>query len=255
MKLEVEFKRTRMKKYVIIIFGALAIAFYSCEDDTENIDNPIDDEPVMLNYDFETDDEGWDAGLTGYPVDEEELYDFNVEVTTSPVDDEAGVVLLSSANPDDENLFLYTSKHVSGLDPDAAYSVSFAVDLVPNVVLDTTGIGNDTIETDTNSNDTITIKAGAVSEEPATEADELDFLEFIGIDIGEPGMDGADLVVMGSFPADTTDAGYIEQTVSTENPISVTTNDDGELWLIVGAESSGSATEVYINSIEVEIER
>ncbi len=251
-----------MKKILIMIFGALTVAFYSCDDDTDRIDDPIEGEPVVLNYDFDSDDEGWNAGLAGYPIDDEGLYDFEVEATTSPADDEDGVVLLSTSNPGEDNLLMFVNKQVTGLEPNTRYDVSYTIELIPNVVIDTTGLDIDTtgLGTDTvgfvdTVNDTVTIKAGAVSEEPETEADELDFLQLIGIDVGEPGVDGSDLIVIGSFASDTTDTGFVQQTVSTETPISAMTNDDGDLWLLIGAESFGSRTEIYINNIEVEIDR
>lgn len=264
-----------MKTIALIISGVLAMSLYSCNNDEDTINDPVGDEGVELTYDFESGDEGWNAALAEYPVDEEDLYEFEVEQTTSPVDDEEGSLLLSASNPNG-NLFMYASKQISGLEPSTQYQVSYSLNVTSSVVVDTTGFVNDTtgVDTDTtgmdtdttdvdvdnnglftNLNDTVVIKAGAVSEEPVTEANQDNFLKLIGIGIGEPGFDGADLVVIGSFAADTTDVGFTEQTVSTTSPITVITNEDGDLWLLVGTETFGSQTDIYLNSINVVIER
>ena len=163
---------------------------------------------------------------------------------------------------------MYASKHITGLAPNSRYDISYTVEFASSVeidttemVTDTTGIGTDTpgVGSDTlgfvNVNDTVVIKAGATSEELVTEEDDLDFLQLVGIDVGEPGVDGDDLVVLGSFASDTTSNGFTLHTASTETPISIMTNGDGDLWLIVGAESFGIKTEIYINSIEVNIKK
>jgi hypothetical protein len=268
-------KKKIMKTIALIISGVLALSLYSCNNDEDTITDPVGNEGVELNYDFESDDEGWNAALAEFPVDEEDLYEFEVEQTTSPVDDEEGALLLSASNPNG-NLFMYASKQISGLEPSTQYKVSYSLNVTSSVVVDTTGFVIDTtgVDTDTTGvdsdttgvgddnddlfvtlNDTVVIKAGAVSEEPVTEANQDNFLKLIGISIGEPGSDGADLVVIGSFAADTTDVGFTEETVSTTTPISVITNEDGDLWLLVGTETFGNKTEIYFNSINVVIER
>lgn len=264
-----------MKKVALLISGVFLFALYSCNNDEDTINEPIGDEGVELTYDFESGDEGWNAALVDFPVDEEDLYEFEVEQTTSPVDDEEGALKLSASNPNDK-LFMYASKQIAGLEPLTQYKVSYTIDVASSVVIDTTGTGIDTtgvpadttgVDADTTGvdgdttgivaaiSDTVVIKAGAVSEEPVTETNTNNFLELIGIDIGEPGVDGIDLVVIGSFSADTTDVGFTGQTLSNDMPITVTTNEDGDLWLLVGTETFGRETEVYFNSINVVIEQ
>lgn len=260
-----------MKRFVIAILGVFTLALYSCKDDEpERIEDPIGDETVELNYTFEANDEGWDAGIVGILADEEDIYGFEVDHVTAPYDENSGALLLSASNPNN-NLFMYASKHVTGLEANTRYEVSYSIRFASVVdidttgivvdvdttgtVTDTTGIGNDTTGYFANVNDTVIIKAGAINEEPLVAEDETNYLELVGIDVGEPGADGNHLVVIGSFKADADDTSYTLQTASTENPISVMTNNDGDLWLIIGAESFGTSTEIYIDRIDVEIER
>ncbi|HZH72665.1 MAG TPA: hypothetical protein VFD91_09255 [Mariniphaga sp.] len=258
-----------MKKFVIAVFGILTMGFYACsDDDAERIEDPTEGEAVELTYNFEAGDEGWDAGIIGIPADEEEAHGFEVNHVTAPYDENTGALLLSASNPNN-NLFIYTARHLTGLEPNTSYDISYSVQFASVVEIDTigvdidttgvgsdtTGIVNDTIDIVGNANDTINIKVGAANEELVVEETASNLLNLVGIDVGDPGVDGADLVVIGSFVADSDDSDYTLHTASTENPVSIMTNDDGELWLIVGAETFGSTTEIYINNIEVTIEQ
>src|SRR5690554_6295789 len=113
-----------MKTVAFIISGILALSFYSCSDDEETINDPIGEEGVELTYDFEANDEGWNAAIVDFPVDDEDLYDFEVEHSDSPVDGEDGALRLSASNPNDK-LFMYASKQISGLEPSTQYQVSY----------------------------------------------------------------------------------------------------------------------------------
>jgi hypothetical protein len=259
-----------MKKLMILGALVVSVVLYSCKDDAERIDDPIIGQTVELTYDFESGTEGWDAGLSGFPADDEELYGLEVEHTTlpDPLGDE-GALMVKAANPND-NLFMFISKEITGLQPNTRYDVNFTIEFASSVEVDTTGFVVDTtgvdttgIVTDTTSigtgfyamNDTVIIKAGAVSAEPVLEVNNTNYFQFVGIDPGEAGEDGSDLIVLGNFPGDTSEHEYTLQTVSNENPISVSTNGDGELWLIVASESYGINTVIYYNHITVEIGR
>ena len=220
-----------MKTIVLITFGFFAVGLYSCKDDSDRIDDPAVNETVELNYSFGANDEGWDAGIAGFPIEEESLYEFETKQVTSPLDEDEGVLLLSASNPN-ENLFMYASKHITGLAPNSRYDISYTVEFASSVeidttemVTDTTGIGTDTpgVGSDTlgfvNVNDTVVIKAGATSEELVTEEDDLDFLQLVGIDVGEPGVDGDDLVVLGSFASDTTSNGFTLHTADRKSVV------------------------------------
>lgn len=256
-----------MKKFVIAIFGMLTIGFYACSDDEpERIEDP-EGEAVELTYNFDASDEGWDAGIIGILANEEEDHAFEVNHVTAPYDENTGALLLSAENPNN-NLFIYTTRHLTGLEPNTSYDISYSIKFASIVGIDstgnsvdTTGIGADTTEVAADSidnivaNDTIVIKAGATNEELQVEEDASNLLQLVGIDVGEPGSDGNDLVVIGSFIADSDDSNYTLHTASTENPISVVTNEDGELWLVVGTETFGSTAEIYMDRIDVEINK
>ncbi len=249
----------------MMILGALAVsvALYSCKDDSDKVDVvDIPGQTISLAYDFESDDEGWNAGISDIPSGELDNYFLDAEQVSDIPFDSNGALKVAASNPNHE-FFLYVSKKITGLEPNTSYNVSFNVDLAANVtldttVIDTTGVGGDTtgvvgdsIDVDiVNLNDSVIIKAGAVAEEPATEPDDLDFLRLI-FDKGEIGIDGSDMVVIGRYLAS---GNFASQTASNEEAFRISTNEDGELWLVVGAESTGDELELYFDSIAVEID-
>ena len=245
-----------MKKIMILGALAVSVALYSCKDDSDKVDViDVPGQAIELAYDFESDDEGWNAGISDIPSGELDNYFLDAEQVSDVPFDSNGALRVSASNPNNE-FFLYVSKKITGLEPNTNYNVSFDVDFAASVTVDTTGIDTtgvvgDTIDVDlVNLNDSIIMKAGAVAEEPATEPDDLDFLRLI-FDKGEVGIDGSDMVVIGRYSGS---GDFLKQSVSNEDLFLVTTNEDGELWLVLGAESTGEDVELYFDSINVEID-
>jgi hypothetical protein len=259
-----------MKKIMILGALAVSVALYSCKDDSDRVDViDVPGETIELSYDFESGDEGWNAGIADIPAGDLDIYGLEVEHTTDLPFDSDGALRVAASNPHNE-FFIFVSKQLTGLEPNTNYNVSFTVDFAASVMVDTTGVVIDTtgVGVDTtgiggvidtidvnvvNLNDTLIVKAGATALEPETEADAFDFLRLI-FDKGEVGFDGSDMVILGRYSSDISSGGYVLRTVSNEEPFSVRTNEDGELWLIVGAEATGSDVVVYFDSIHVEIE-
>jgi hypothetical protein len=255
-----------MKKIMVLGALAVSVAFYSCKDDSDRVDViDVPGEVINLAYDFESDDEGWNAGISDIPSGELDNYFLDAEHVTDVPFDSNGALKVAASNPNNV-FFLYVSKEITGLEPNTNYNVSFDIDFAANVTVDTTGVDTtgvsgdttgvigDTIDVDlVNLNDSIIIKAGAVAEEPATEPDDLDFLRLI-FDKGKVGIDGSDMIVIGRYSGNTSLGDYMKQTASNEDAFLATTNEDGELWLVVGAESTGKEVELYFDSINVEID-
>jgi hypothetical protein len=270
-KLIVKLKSKSMKKIMILGALAVSVALYSCKDDSDRVD--IIDVPggqtIELSYDFESGDEGWNAGIADIPAGDLDIYGLEVDHTNDPPFESNGALRVAATNPHNE-FFVFISKHLTGLEPNTSYKVSFTVDFAASVMVDTTGIVvdttgiagdttgivggiNDTIGVHVNLNDTLIVKAGATALEPETEADAFDFLRLI-FDKGEVGFDGTDMVILGRYSGDTTAGNYVLRTASSEEPFLVTTNEDGELWVIVGSEATGRDFVVYYDSISIEIE-
>jgi hypothetical protein len=262
-RLIVKLKCNSMKKIMILGALAVSVALYSCKDDSDRVDViDVPGQAIQLAYDFESDDEGWNAGISDIPSGELDNYFLDAEHVTDVPFDSNGALKVAASNPNNE-FFLYVSKKITGLEPNTNYNVTFDVDFAASVTMDTTGIDTtgvigdttgvigDTIDVDiVNLNDSIIMKAGAVAEEPATEPDDLDFLRLI-FDKGEVGIDGSDMVVIGRYAGT---GNFVKNSASNEDAFLVTSNEDGEIWLVLGAESTGDEVELYFDSINAEID-
>jgi hypothetical protein len=61
------------------------------------------------------------------------------------------------------------------------------------------------------------------------------------------------MVVIGDFSNDTDQEAYTLKTVSNETPFGAETDENGNLWIIIGTDSGFEATTtIYYNSVKVE---
>jgi hypothetical protein len=76
----------------------------------------------------------------------------------------------------------------------------------------------------------------------------------MNIEKGVQANSGVNAVVLGDFSNDTDQSEYTLKAVTTTSPFQVTTNESGELWLLVGTDSGfEGTTTIYYNQIRAEI--
>ncbi|MFW6309857.1 MAG: hypothetical protein ACOC1D_02035, partial [Prolixibacteraceae bacterium] len=144
-----------------------------------------------------------------------------------------------------DDLFMFVKKQVDGLQPNAGYLVSFEVQFATNVPEGTAGIGG-------SPGESVWIKAGAVQHEPIPEQEDNAGVMYyrMNIDKGGQSQGGSDMQVLGDFSNETDQDQYTLKTVTSENPVPVTTDNNGQLWLIVGTDSGFEGnTTIYYNTI------
>ncbi len=153
--------------------------------------------------------------------------------------------MLSGTNMSDD-LFMFLKKKVSGLKANATYNITFTVEFASNIPDGLAGIGG-------SPGESVYIKAGATKTEPETVEDEMSYYR-MNIDKGNQSQGGEDMVVLGDFSNDTDQEVYTLKTVANDDPMTVTANSNGELWIIVGTDSGfeGSTT-IFYNLIGVEL--
>jgi hypothetical protein len=145
--------------------------------------------------------------------------------------------LMLSCNNESGDLFMFIKKKVSGLHPNKTYSLVFSVDVASNTV-DGNGI---------------LLKAGASFVEPQkvihNERYELN------LDKGENTKSGTDLFLLGLLDTPPDHAGYLYSTLDNAlapRRFTVQTNNLGEMWLIVGIETSAPGVNtIYFQQIRV----
>jgi hypothetical protein len=221
------------------LFFLLFLAGCGSDNDTDTTDNTI------LEYTFSTGTDGWIGGFADYAQKRENIYEFLFAHTTLPypLNEDDGALLLSGNNHSDD-LFMFIKRKIEGLEPNTEYALTFSVEFASNIADNMIGVGGAPGEG-------VLVKAGAVSYEPDRYVDEMGWYR-MNIDKGNQTNGGRDMVVIGDFSNDTNENIYTLKKVNNKEPFYVTSNDDGEIWVIVGTDSGFEATTaIYYNTIKI----
>ena len=226
---------------VSIILWAALIA---CKEDdaTDSLASPVE-----LTFTFESGPEGWEAGFADYPVGEDDFYELGAEVSSLPPPlDEAQKGFKLTGNNHSDDLFMFITRRVSDLEPSTTYQLAVEVELASNAPQSSFGIGG-------SPGSSVYLKAGAADQEPQAVRDG-DFWQ-LNLDKGNQSQAGTDMQVLGTIGTNREDFTYA--LVSLDNrtePFTIQTNDQGELWVIIGTDSGfEGTTTLYYNQIELRL--
>ncbi len=184
-----------------------------------------------FSFDFESGDEGWTVGFADLPVDyDQSIYELAHGHRPLPDGLEGSGIYVQGHNRSDD-LFMFLKRRVDGLRPNTVYAVSVSVDLATNVPAGLIGIGG-------SPGESVFVKAGASTVEPVAGEDGNGYLR-MNIDKGNQSRDGESMVVLGNVAhREVADAEYRIKTLDNAGlPLSVTTDEEGRSWLIVGTDS------------------
>ncbi|HEX8041865.1 MAG TPA: hypothetical protein VF490_22115 [Chryseosolibacter sp.] len=231
--------RTRSKA----IFGAclLFISSSCVPDQTDQATLDI----FPINFNFADSDQGWTHGFAEYPSGPADSALFELKYAYTDQPSEFMLVkrsfMLSGKNLNND-LFMYIKKKITGLKPQTDYTITYTVELTSDFAADSQS-----------ATGSVYLKAGATPFEPKTVDDAGYFV--MNIDKGNAATPGQHMVSLGDIITPAKSAGY---TLLTRNNTMANsryvgrTNADGELWLIVGTDSSyGGTTTVFYNRINV----
>ncbi len=184
-----------------------------------------------FHFDFENDYAGWMVGFADLPTEyDPSIYELDHEHRLLPYGLEGSGIYIQGHNRSDD-LFMFLKRRVDGLMPNAAYAVSMSVDLATNVPAGLVGIGG-------SPGESVFVKAGASTAEPVAEEDSNRYLR-MNIDKGNQSRGGESMVVLGNVahPQVTNGEYRIKTLDNTGMPLSVSTDSEGRVWLIVGTDS------------------
>ena len=189
---------------------------------------------------------GWGGDFADYKIKDSVLCDLKIESTALPSNLSVNQksIKISGTNWGD-NLFMFLKKKVSGLKPNADYTVVFEVELASDAPLGSA------------KGDSVFLKVGAISQEPKA-IKEGDYYR-MNINKGVGYVGGSDMVVIGTIGTSYNAQGYslIQKSNDTNSStpyILGHTNDKGELWLIVGTDSTYRGfSSIYYTSVTVVI--
>ncbi|MXY88341.1 MAG: hypothetical protein F4Y92_05740, partial [Dehalococcoidia bacterium] len=188
-------------------------------------------EETRYAFSFENDAEGWTVDFADLPVDApQDLYELDGGHRPLPEGLDGSGIYVQGHNRSDD-LFMFLKRQVGGLRPNTEYRVALSLDLVTDVAPGLVGIGG-------SPGESVYVKAGASAVEPTTHVDDIGHLR-MNIDKGNQSTGGADMVVLGdvAHPDAMRDYPVIKTLTNAEQPLTVRTDGEGRLWLIVGTDS------------------
>ena len=228
----------------LIIFSTLILALAGCGNNDQT--NVV--EPTEYIYNFQEDSEDWTAGFADYPNEPnvEDFYEleFSHSMLPSPLRITDGA-LKQAGNNHSDDLFMFVKKKITELVPFRTYNVSMEIEFASNAPNGSVGVGGSPAEA-------VYIKAGASTSEPLKVLDNSDNYYRMNIDKGNQAQDGANMKLIGDFANGTESSAYNLVTLKTMISISVESNANGEIWLVVGTDSGFEGkTTIYYNKIKV----
>ena len=185
------------------------------------------------------------AGFADLPVDHDQsIYELDHGYRLLPEGLDGRGMYLQGHNRSDD-LFMYLKTQVGGLRPNTTYAVSVSIDLATNVAAGLIGIGG-------SPGSSVFVKAGASTIEPmAAEGDNRHLR--MNIDKGNQSRGGEAMVVIGNVAhPEVLGREYRIKTLDNQDqPLTVDTDSEGRVWLIVGTDSGFEGlTTLYYTGID-----
>ena len=241
-------KHSFVKKSLLILplLGLLS----ACGSDNDDIKG--DPNTKMLYIDFNDGIAGWKAGFADYPSDEEAFYELgsgHANLPAALTTTRKGFKVTGNNHSDD--LFMFITKQVDGLEPNTLYDLRFKVTFGTNAQNNCIGIGG-------SPGNSVWIKVGATKNEPKAVNDGTGFL-LLNWDKGNQATGGSDAIIAGDF-ANSQECSetavvttYLKKTLTTEKgAYSAVSDDKGNLWLLLGTDSGfEGTTTIYFMELEV----
>lgn len=210
--------------------------------------------PDRLNFRFCADSGGWVGGFADLPALEldGDFYGLSFRRAKIPLPGPRSRLkgLRLSGDNHSDDLFMYVKRQITGLAPDATYSVRLRFTLYTDAGEGCFGIGGAPGES-------VHVKAGAVAFEPrAVENEEGDLV--MNLDKGNQAQGGADAIVVGDLAAagaDCLGTVFVPKRFGPRRLLGQTDR-DGNLWLLIGTDSGFEGrTTVYISHIRLGLRR
>jgi len=147
-----------------------------------------------------------------------------------------------------DDLFIYNKKKFTGYLPSKQYQLSFEIEIATNQSSGCVGVGGAPGES-------VYVVAGAAPTEPKTALDGLDYR--VNLDRGNQGTPGKASQVLGNVANTVPDCGpqvYQAKTLKSSAPLTVTSNANGEIWVLFGIDSGFEASSrVYYKSFNAQV--
>ncbi|WP_169087472.1 copper amine oxidase N-terminal domain-containing protein [Paenibacillus sp. PL91] len=206
---------------------------------------------LSYHYAFNQSEEGWKGAFADLPVDyDPAIYELKYGRELLPTANNKtnyGLKLTGMNRSDD--LFMYVTKKIEGLKPGSTYQASLSFQLYTDQAGGMMGVGGAPGEA-------VSIKAGFVNKEPqAVESDAEGHPHYrMNLDKGNQKTEGADMKIVGNM-VQPNDELKCFQPVAMQYAASLTANEKGELFVIVGSDSGYEGlTTLYLDDIKITLQ-
>lgn len=230
----------RLNSFLLIVTIIFSLIASSCQKDL----NPVISPNIIYQSNFKQNQDGWQADIADYSTQQQDIqFESGWSALPSPLDSTRKSIRVSSMNRSDD-LFMFLKKKISGLQVNAEYKLVFDIELASAYATNSIGIGG-------SPGGSVYLKAGATATEP-TKVLENGFYS-INLDKGNQATGGKDATLIGNIGAgdDVTSYKLITRS-NADAPLTVRTNSQGELWLVVGTDSGYEGlTTLYYSTIKV----
>ncbi|WP_420320373.1 hypothetical protein [Flagellimonas sp.] len=233
-----------MKKTVAISFMCMLLVI-GC---TTSVHDPILDYPIEFDYDFAKDMQNWQGGFSDYPEGEEVSFELEIEHSSLPIPlDESQGAIRQSGNNHSDDLFMFIKRRLTGLQPNRTYRATFNIQIATNVPDNVPGVGG-------SPGESVYIKVGLTQTEPTKQINN-DGQYIMNLDKGNQAEDGKDMVLIGDFSNNTNEAIYHLKNLDNQEVFEIQSDQNGELWAIIGTDSGFEATTtIFYNKISIILE-
>ena len=216
-------------------------------------DITVPDGETEAAFDFSGGPQGWTAGFADYRAGDEALMELESDYRQLPAPLGPDSALFISGRNTSDDLFMFFSRRLDGLEPDALYDVTFEITIATDVPEGCGGVGG-------SPGESVYLKAGAARVAPDTAPDALGTLR-LNIDHGNQANPGVNAVVMGTIEGTTPcEAGVrsweLKSFTHPGQPLRVRANSQGALWLIMGTDSAfEGTTSIFYTRFKATLER
>lgn len=194
-------------------------------------------------YDFADSDHGWKGDFSDYPVGDSIAYGLCFRHDVLPANLGGGKGLMLSGTNYSDDLFMFIKKRVTGLIPLREYQVGFQLKFASNAPTGLVGVGG-------SPGESVYLKAGASNIEPLKMIKNGYYQ--MNIDKGNQLSGGKNMVLVGNVASQSSSHDYSLVERNNGASFTVTSDANGELWLIVGTDSGfEGTTTLYYTGISV----
>jgi hypothetical protein len=232
-----------MTKTSILKFLYLFLFVSGCKKEEDTIPK------IEHNFTFTNGNENWQSFFSDYPIGEEVFYEleFNNTFLPPPLDQNVKSLKINGNNHSDD-LFSAIFRRFENLQPNKSYSITFNIDIASNALIGGTGVGGDP---------NLSLGAGGINYLPKNIIDKSNYYRpnFISkIQSGQPNDVFKIIGKIGSSKTYPTPYKIINRN-NIDNPFIITTNSNGEFWLMIATDSGFEGiTTLHYKSINIKIE-